>query len=166
MKINNEAPPIKAAEGEESRFRWTTDETVLEKEGIGKRWMTTAPMASDGLYIYTLVFYREGNSTSTKKATFCEVYSLEANVIKFVKEIKLLDEANQPWVGGLKKDGDYGTGGYFDRGMLATNGRILAWTSGRNVHTFSLKSGKRLKRIRFAPDNSWNWVSCYDMASS
>ena len=122
--------------------------------------MTTAPMASDGLHIYTLVFYREGNSTSTKKATYCEVYSLEANVIKFVKEVKLLDEGNKPWVGSLRKNDQYGEGGYFDSGMLAVRGSYLVWISKRNFHIFNLNSGKREKRANYKDNPSW--ITCYD----
>jgi len=66
MTINTEDPPIVAAADETPRFRWTTDENVEETEA-GKRWMGVAPMASDGRYIYTLVMYREGDATSTRK---------------------------------------------------------------------------------------------------
>jgi hypothetical protein len=62
MTINNDAEPVRevAPEGKKLRFRWTTEETVEENER-GKRWMTTAPMASNGQYIFTLVQYYEGD---------------------------------------------------------------------------------------------------------
>ena len=59
----------------------------MEKDGIGKRWMRVAPMASDGKFIYTIVQYREDGESSTRKAIFCEWYQLKDNVIEFVDEI-------------------------------------------------------------------------------
>ena len=91
MTINTTAAPIVAPADETLKFRFTTDENVVETD-FGKRWMGAAPMASDGRFIYTLVLYREGDANSTKKSTYCEVYSLEKKVIKFVREIRLSDE--------------------------------------------------------------------------
>ena len=99
MTIATEDPPIVAAEVGTPRFRWTTtDDTILEADA-GKRWMGVAPMASDGNYIYTLVMYREDDAASLTKATYCEKYELVENVITFVKEVKLLDNEDKPWIG-------------------------------------------------------------------
>ena len=98
MTIDTEAPTIRAPEGQKLKFNWTTDETV-EESSAGKRWMTAAPMASNGRYIYTLVQYRSGDVNSERKATYCEIYELQENLIMFVKEVKLTDEKDQPWIG-------------------------------------------------------------------
>jgi hypothetical protein len=48
--------------------------------------MLVAPMASDSKFIYTLVYYREGDATSTRKAVFVEWYELKDSVIEFKGE--------------------------------------------------------------------------------
>jgi len=100
MIIDTEAPIIRLEEGQKHKFKWTTSETV-EVSNEGSRWMTAAPMASDGRYIYTLVQYRSDGVTSERKATYCEIYEFQENenIIKFVEEVKLTDEKNQPWIG-------------------------------------------------------------------
>ena len=95
MKITEEQPEILPPEGEEKRFKWTTEEDPpIEKEGFGKRWMKVAPMCSDSKYIYTIVYYREDGANSERKAVFCEVYELVDHTIKFVNDFQLFKAAN------------------------------------------------------------------------
>jgi hypothetical protein len=125
--------------------------------------MTAAPMASDGRYIYTLVQYRSDGVTSERKATYCEIYEFQENenIIKFVKEVKLTDENNQPWIGKYKRESE--NENYLNHGMLACNGLFLVWHSKRNVHIFELASGKRVKRFDV---HGSTWLTCYDSVSS
>lgn len=84
MTIVADQAAITPPEGQVNRFKWTTEEDPpIEKEGIGKRWMKVAPMASDSKFIYTLVTYREGDASSNRKAIFCEVYELKDLTIEF-----------------------------------------------------------------------------------
>ena len=95
MKIVEEQPAINPPEGEEKRFKWTTEEDPpIEKEGFGKRWMKVAPMCSDSKYIYTIVYYRENGENSERKAVFCEVYELVEHTIKFVSDFQLFKAPN------------------------------------------------------------------------
>ena len=144
-------------EGEENRFKWTTaEDPPIEKEGYGKRWMRVAPMASDGKFIYTIVQYREDGESSTRKAIFCEVYELLENVIHFKEDFELFEKENTSW---NPKPSFADEGGYFDFGLLTCNGKQLIWSSPRNVHIFSVKTGERLKKQNV---HSGKHLSMYD----
>ena len=141
MTIVADQPEIKAPEGAENRFKWTTAADPPIENNYGKRWMRVAPMASDGKYIYTIVSYHEDGEASTRKATFCEVYEFKENVIEFVKDIELLNKEGKSW---CPKPALTEEGGYFDFGLLSTNGKQIIWSSPRNYHVFNLKTGEKI----------------------
>jgi hypothetical protein len=141
MIIAAEQEEIKHPEGATKRFTWTkADDPPLEIEGVGKRWMKVAPMASDGRFIYAIVPYHEDGADSARKATYVEVYELKENVIHFVSETPLLNKDGKNWVPKTKNE----EGGYFDHGHLACNGKQLVWSSLKNFHIFDVKSGDKL----------------------
>lgn len=53
--------------------------------------MHSAPMASDGTLIYTIVEWRKNGKDSDRVATMLETYSFVDNKLTFIKEIKLKD---------------------------------------------------------------------------
>lgn len=160
-----EQEPIVPAEGQVNRFKWTTEEDPpIEKEGIGKRWMKVAPMASDSKFIYTLVFYREGDASSTRKAIFCEIYELKDNKIEFKSDFQLFKTEGNPWIPKNVTE----EGGYLDFGLLTCNGKQLIWSSPRNYHIFNVKDGIRIKKqnvhsgkhLTMFDRVSCNWYTC------
>ena len=162
MKINTD-DEVEFADEESKRFHWTTGDNVIEHAERGKRWMRTAPMCSDGVNIYTIVEYRKDGVSSDRVATFVEVYSFEENKLKYIKDIKLMDdqENEKNWIG--KESNNLDKGGYFDHGSMACNGDFLVWHSRKNVHVFDLKSGKRVfKENR----HSGIHLSCFEAMSS
>ena len=161
MTIDKDAPKITYGPDLATRFKFTNTTEDCEENDDGKRWMRVAPMASDGYFIYTLVLYRQGDKDSTRKSTVCEVYELKDNVISYVKEQKLFDEDDKPWIG--KESSDLDHGGYLDFGSLTCNGQYLVWHARKNVHIFDLKTGKRMKKQNM---HGGIHLSCYDAASS
>ena len=156
MTFAAEQEEIKAPAGEVNRFKWTTAEDPPIENDYGKRWMHVTPMASDGQNIYAIVPYREGGEKSTRKATFCEIYELKDNEIRFKKDLELLNKDGKSWVPKPSKTDE---GGYFDFGHLACNGKQLVWSSNKNYHVFSISTGEKLTKVKF---HTGNHLTMYD----
>ena len=81
MKFDTEAPAVTYADAEtRKRFSWTHAENnpPLDIKG-NKRWMGVAPMASEGVNIYTLVYhYEDVVDHQKRKALYLEVYNFDS----------------------------------------------------------------------------------------
>jgi hypothetical protein len=81
MKFSTESPAIGYANEEsKQRFSWThAENNPATSSPSGYRWMAICPMASDGEFIYTLVYHYEENSVThnKRKSLYLEKYSLD-----------------------------------------------------------------------------------------